>query len=325
MNADEFFQSRQDNWKALSALADKANHSLGRMSPKEIAELGRLYRAATSDLAIAQRDFPRHRVTLYLNQLVGQAHGVVYRGEPLALRRLVEYATQGFPRIYREMLPFTLVAALLFFATALIAGVVTAANPATSRWLLPASVQQLIPVMEQKDLWTHIPVEQRPFASSFIMTNNIQVSIMAFGGGLLAGAGTVFEMLYNGLVTGGVVGLTFYYGVGFELLTFMIGHGVIELSVIMMAGGAGLMMGWSILHPGLLRRRDALTRAARKSVALLAGCIPLLMVAGTIEGFISPSETIPWPIHWAIGIISGILLYSYLLLAGREKKEARFG
>jgi uncharacterized membrane protein SpoIIM required for sporulation len=113
--------------------------------------------------------------------------------------------------------------------------------------------------------------------------------------------------------------------VGFDLLTFMIGHGVIELSVVMMAGGAGLMMGWAILHPGLMRRRDALTKAARKSVMLLAGCVPLLVIAGTIEGFISPSEVIPWPFKWAVGAITGILLYGYLLLAGREKKAPRFG
>lgn len=324
MNADEFYQSRQDNWKELSNLADKANRGLERMTPDEIAQLGRLYRAATSDLAIAQRDFPRHRVAIYLNQLVGQAHGVVYRGEPLALRRLVAYVRQGFPRIFRETLRFTLIAAALFFSTALIAGLATAANPETSRWLLPQAVQDLIPRMEQKDLWTNIPVEERPYASSAIMTNNIQVSILAFGGGLLAGVGTVWVMLYNGLMIGGVVGLTFYYGVGFDLLTFMIGHGVIELSVAMMAGGAGLMMGWAILHPGLMRRRDALTKAARKSVALLAGCIPLLVVAGTIEGFVSPSQVIPWPIHWAIGLITGVVLYGYLLLAGREKKAPRF-
>jgi uncharacterized membrane protein SpoIIM required for sporulation len=98
---------------------------------------------------------------------------------------------------------------------------------------------------------------------------------------------------------------------------------VIELSVIFISGGSGLMLGWAILHPGLLRRRDALAQAAQKSVYLLLGAVPWLVVAGTIEGFISPNNDIAAPIHWAVGIGSGILLYSYLLLAGRERKKRK--
>ena len=90
-----------------------------------------------------------------------------------------------------------------------------------------------------------------------------------------------------------------------------------------MAGGSGLMLGWAILRPGLMRRRDALAQAARKAVYLLLGAVPWLVMAGTIEGFISPSETIAIPVKWIVGIISGILLYGYLLLAGRERKTKR--
>jgi uncharacterized membrane protein SpoIIM required for sporulation len=183
-------------------------------------------------------------------------------------------------------------------------------------------VQDLIPYMEEKDLWTKIPVEERPYASTFIMTNNIRVAILAFAGGMVAGLFTVYALIYNGLMVGGVVGLATHYRVGFELLTFMIGHGVIELSVIFMAGGTGLQIAWAMLHPGLLRRRDALALAGRRAVRLLIGCVALLVVAGTIEGFISPNEQIPWLIKWLIGIASGIMLYSYLLLSGRHPQSA---
>ena len=81
------------------------------------------------------------------------------------------------------------------------------------------------------------------------------------------------------------------------------------------------MLGWAILRPGLMRRRDSLAQAARKAVNLLLGAVPWLVIAGTIEGFISPNNDIAAPIHWAVGIISGIILYSYLLLAGREWKK----
>jgi uncharacterized membrane protein SpoIIM required for sporulation len=321
MQADQFYQSRQADWKALTQLLDRSQRGLEQLSPEDINALGRLYRAATSDLALAQRDFPNQRVTAYLNQLVARAHAVLYRSEPLAFGRLWRFATTGFPRVYRETLAFTLIAALLLIIPAIVAGVGTAWQPAAARWMLPAETQQLIPTIERKELWTHIPIEERPYASSFIMRNNIQVAFLAFGGGMLAGTFTVWAMVSNGLILGGLTGLTAHYGVGFELWTFVVGHGVIELSVIYIAGGSGLMLGWAILQPGLLRRRDALALAARKAVRLVIGCVPLLVIAGLIEGFISPATSLPWPIHWGVGLGSGVLLYSYLLLAGREMKR----
>jgi uncharacterized membrane protein SpoIIM required for sporulation len=189
-----------------------------------------------------------------------------------------------------------------------------------AQWLLPPEAQAMIEMIENQELWTDIPWEERPFASSFIMRNNIQVAFLAFGSGVTAGLVTIWVMVFNGLMLGGITGLTAYYGIGFDLWTFVIGHGVIELSVIFIAGGAGLMLGWSIINPGLLRRRDALALAARKAIRLVIGCIPLLVIAGTIEGFISPSEVLPWQVKWTVGIVSGIILYAYLFFAGREKK-----
>jgi uncharacterized membrane protein SpoIIM required for sporulation len=182
-------------------------------------------------------------------------------------------------------------------------------------------MQSLIPIIQEKELWVDIPVADRPYASSFIMTNNIRVSFLAFGSGVTGGLLTLWILVQNGLMLGGLLGVTTYYGVGFELATFVIGHGVIELSVIFIAGGSGLMLGWALLRPGLMRRRDALMIAAQKSIWLLTGAVPFLVVAGLIEGFISPAETIPWPVKWAVGIGSGILFYGYLLLGGREKKK----
>ncbi len=319
MRVDKFYESRQGDWKTLSTLLDRSQNGVQQLTPEELDALGRLYRAATSDLALAQRDFPQHQVTRYLNQLVARAHALVYRGEPMAYNRLLRFATTGFPRAYREALPFIVAAALLLFAPAVASAVSTAVHPPSAQWLLPAETHHLIPMIERQELWTDIPVAKRPYASSFIMQNNIQVTFLAFGGGILFGALTLWAMAYNGLLLGGITGLTIHYNVGFELWTFIIGHGVIELSVIVIAGGAGLMLGWALIHPGMIRRRDALTIAARKAVRLLIGCVPLLMIAGAIEGFISPNENIPWLVKWGIGVGSGVLLYSYLLLSGRER------
>jgi uncharacterized membrane protein SpoIIM required for sporulation len=322
MLPDELYQSRKADWLILTQLLNRGERQISRLNSEEIQTLGRLYRAATSDLAIAQRDFPRHPVTTYLNQLVARTHTLLYRNEPMGFHRLWQYITTGFPRLYRQTFPYTLAAILMLIIPALIAGLGTAWKPDASSWLMPSEVQRLRSDIEQQELWTDIAIEQRPYASSFIMQNNIQVSILAFGSGITAGIYTTWVLIQNGLILGGLTGLTAHYGIGFELWTFVIGHGVIELSVICMAGGAGLMLGWSLIHPGLLRRRDALILAARKAIQLLGVGIPLLVVAGLIEGFISPAEDIaPW-FKWAVGLGSGILLYGYLFFSGRERRKA---
>jgi uncharacterized membrane protein SpoIIM required for sporulation len=322
MQVERFYQARQADWQELSRLLDRGQQNMRQLSPEEVQALSRLYRATTSDLALAQRDFPNHRVTTYLNQLVARGHALIYRDEPLALGRLRRFVAVGFPAAFRQTLPFTLAATLLFLLPALLTGAVAAWQPTAGRWILPAAAQELIPLLEQRDLWTEIPIDQRPYASSFIMQNNIQVAFLAFAGGVLAGLPTVLVMLTNGLLLGGVTGLAIHYGVGFELWTFVIGHGVIELTVICIAGGSGLMLGWAIVHPGWLSRRDALARASSRAVRLIIGCVPLLVLAGLIEGFISPNEAIPWPVKWGIGLLSGVLLFSYLLFSGRSAVTA---
>ncbi len=321
MRVDEFYQSRKGDWETLSKLLDQSQSDIRRLSEVQVRNMARLYRATTSDLALAKRDFPRNEVTVYLNQLVARAHAVVYRSEPLAWKRLWYFATTGFPRLFRETWKFTLISALFFIIPAIVSGVATYLRPESARLLLPPEAQRLIGIVENKQLWIDIPVEARPYTSVFIMRNNIQVAFLAFASGLTAGLLTLYVLFFNGLMIGTLTGLTAHYGIGFELWTFVIGHGVIELTIIFISGGSGLMLGWAILHPGLMRRRDALAQAARKAVYLLLGAVPWLVVAGTIESFISPNENIPVPVKWMVGIGSGILLYGYLLLVGREKKK----
>jgi uncharacterized membrane protein SpoIIM required for sporulation len=321
MRADEFYQSRKSDWETLSRLLDQSQKDMRDLSEAQVRDLARLYRATTSDLALAKRDFPRNEITLYLNQLVARAHAVLYRSEPLALSRLRRFATTDFPRLFRETWIFTFLAALFFILPAVASGLVTYARPESATLLLPPQIHHLIGIVEDKELWIDIPVEERPYASAFIMRNNIQVSFLAFASGLTAGLLTLWVLFLNGILIGTLTGLTAFHGIGFELWTFVIGHGVIELTIIFIAGGSGLMLGWAILRPGLLRRRDALAQAARKAVYLLLGAVPWLVVAGIIEGFISPNETIPVPVKWAVGFGSGILLYGYLLLAGRERRK----
>ncbi|MCB0008399.1 MAG: stage II sporulation protein M [Anaerolineales bacterium] len=318
MTPEQLYQNRQADWQRLTGLLDRAAGDASRLSPADVTALGDLYRSATSDLALAQRDYPNHRVTIYLNQLVARAHAIVYRGEPLGLGRIWRFVRQGYPRLFRESLPFFLTAFLLFSLPALIIGLLLNSNPEAARWVLPVQVQeQLIPMIEERELWVDMAVGERPIMASAITTNNIQVSFLAFAGGILAGLLTVYVLIFNGLMLGGLLGLTAHYDVGFELATFVVGHGAIELSVIFIAGGAGLMVGWHMLRPGLLSRRDAVAIATNKAVKLIVGCVPLLVIAGTIESFISPAESLPPLVKWGVGLVTGVGLYGYLLLGGK--------
>lgn len=323
MLVDDWLQARRADWQRLTTLLDRVQAGkLRALSEAELAELGELYRQVTSDLAVARRDYPRHPATTYLNQLTARAHGVVYRGEPLELRRVRRFFAESFPRLYRETGRYTLIATLLFVLPALVGFFLTWYEPDAAYTLLPAGAQGVIHQVEQGEMWTDIPSEERSLTSSFIMTNNIRVAFLAFAGGVLASLLTIYVMLLNGLLIGTLAGLCQAYGLSQPLWSFVLPHGVIELSVIFLAGGSGLMLGHALVSPGLLRRRDALVTAARKAVRLVFGCVPLLVIAGTIEGFVSPSALPAWS-KFAVGALTGVLLYSYLLLAGRKEQRIR--
>ena len=319
MNPNDLIGNRRGDWERLTELLKHAQRrGIRSLSEAQILELGDLYRAATADLALVQRDFPNHALASYLNRLVGQAHALVYQDEPVTFRRLREFYLRGFPRVYRELAPFTLTAILLFFGTALIGYLVTLANRDAPSYVLSPSL--IADIRDGRQWWTELN-GLSSVGASIIMTNNLQVSFLAFAGGILFGFLTLYILIMNGLYLGMVLGLAQSYGHAAPLWEFVIGHGVLELSEITFAGGCGLALGSSLLQPGLLSRRDALTTMARKAVQMLLGSLPLLLIAGTIEAFVSPSAA-PAALKYAIGIGSGVLLYVYLLLGGRPSGNA---
>jgi uncharacterized membrane protein SpoIIM required for sporulation len=156
------------------------------------------------------------------------------------------------------------------------------------------------------------------------MTNNIQVMFRAFAYGALFGLGTLYEMAFFGVHVGSILSLTYVAGYGNDLLTFMSAHGVIELSCIFIAGGAGMLFGSAVLMPGDLSRADALRLRGRDAIRLVIGCVPLLVVAGVIEGFISPAPISP-AIKFAVAGATFVALYTYLIFAGREAETEEGG
>ncbi len=289
------------------------------LSETELTELGRLYRLCTSDLAIAQRDFPEHELTRYLNQLISGAHGYVYGGEPIVLRHIGRFFARTFPALFWEFSRYIAVSALLFLFPALVGFFVTVNQADAAAYLLS---DELIRKIASGEQWWKELNEANQVGAAAIMTNNLRVSILAFAGGMTFGLLTLYVTVYNGLLIGMVFGLLQYHGNAAPLAEFVIAHGVLEIIEIMLSCAAGLYMGRAMLQPGLLSRGNALAAAARKSVKFLLGSLPMLVIAGLIEGFISPSDAIPWPAKIAVGLVSGALFFAYVgVLGWRERRR----
>ncbi len=306
MVAEDFVTSKRAGWERLEALLGRIRRGrLQALDADELYELGRLYRQATSDLAVARRDWPAHPVVQYLNGLVGRAHGEIYRNEAATWRRIRDFVLLRFPQVWRGSLPFMLAGFLSFALPALLAFVVAYSDPSRASLLFPAADSIVGDIQAHHEWWRDINEQGRGSSATLIMSNNIRVSILAFGGGVLLGLYALYLMIFNGLMLGTIAGLSQFYGFAGRLWSFVAPHAPIELSVIFFSGGAGLQMGYALIHPGLLTRGAALREAAERAVVIIIGCIPLLMIAGMIEAFISPSDLPLW-VKLAVSIGTGL-------------------
>jgi uncharacterized membrane protein SpoIIM required for sporulation len=317
MPSARWLNKRRPHWARLAELEQRAGRSGVRaLSHKELQELGLLYRQVASDLAALREDPNEVEMARSINQLLARAHNLLYAGRGHSGWGIVEFYTRTFPRIFRETFPYTLASGVLFLMAGLMCALLSFRDATFERFLL--GPQMMESIAEHK-MWTESVLTIQPAAASGIMTNNLAVCFAAYAMGITAGIGTIYMMLLNGLLIG-VVGVACYEGgMSLPLWSFVAPHGVLELPAIFIAGGAGLLLARGLLFPGNLPRGDSLRLAAGESVRLLLGVIPILIIAGTIEGFLSPSLTIPATIKFifAAGLFS--LFAAYLAFAGREK------
>ena len=323
MSSNRFINERKGAWQRLEdllALLDQM--SLRRLHREEVRELGRIYRRTSSDLAIARAESRDPRLVNYLNSLVIRAHGRIYRAGALeGGDRLRRFFAHEFPQTFRRTWRYT-AAAFVIFSVFLLAGFLGTWRDAEFSDLAGVSSAWRAQTVDARVRWWESLNEANQVGGAAIMTNNIQVMFYAFAFGALAGLGTLYIMAMNGASIGAVLALTYRAGFGHELVAFMAGHGVIELTCIFIAGGAGLLVGTAMLVPGDLSRFDALRLRGRDSIQLIVGCIPLLVLAGIIEGFISPAPISP-AIKYVVAAATGLALYTYLLLAGRGEEVGK--
>ena len=299
-------------------LVDRSNKGgISALDHRELQELGLLYRQTASDLAKVREDVTSNQLAFYLNQLLGRAHNLIYMGHKPKISGLVRFYAQTFPRVFRETFRQTLLALLIFVVTGIATWAVTIHDPTFAHRMLGP---QMMDTIERKEMWTQSIVTIKPLAASGILTNNLAVSFTTFAMGITAGIGTIWMMVTNGMLIGVIGAATWRAGMALQLWTFVAPHGVLELPAIFIAGGAGLEIARGMLFPGLLPRRESLARAGGRAARLVLGIVPILVIAGIIEGFLSPSG-IAVPLKFLLAAVLFAALTTYLARPGTPVPE----
>lgn len=319
MPSARWLSKRRPYWERLTELVERSGRSgVRNLSHKELQELGLLYRQAAADLAAVREDPLEQGLARSLNQLLSRAHNLLYAGRKRSGWGIIKFYREDFPRTFRETFNYTLAAALLFLFAGLTGALLTLHDSAFERYFVGPEMMETI---EHHQMWTESVLSVKPLASSRIMTNNIGVCFVTFASGILGGLGTIFEMLNNGFLIGVIGVACFEANMSGMLWSFVAPHGVLELPAIFISGGAGLLLARGLLFPGLLPRRESLAQAGAKSARLIFGIVPTLIVAGTIEAFLSPTH-LPMVLKFLFAAALFSLFTVYLTRSGREKLSA---
>lgn len=322
MNQSTFVARRSPAWNELDQLLHRIERrGVRTLSTEEILKLGRLYRAATSDLAYAQGRAFDAPLLEYLNRSVARAHAQVYAGSPKSgFARIGNFYARVFPREFRRSLPYIAVCVAITLVCAVVSYVLVRNHPADVYAFLPKAI---VPETIRKSLHDTnfaVSADGAPAMSAAIITNNVKVSIVAFAGCITLGILTVYIIAFNGLMLGGLGALFTNAGFGKDFWATVAPHGVIELTAIQIAGASGLLIAAGVLYPGRLRRRDAVVANARRAGTLILGVASMLVVAGSIEGFVSPRR-VPAELRIAVGLVTALAMLVYFGAAGRSDER----
>jgi len=304
-----WIQKRTPHWERLTALVAAADTARMRgLSRAELQELALLYRQVASDLSTLRQDRTSAALAGQINHLLARAHHIIYSSRKSTWRNFFLYLWEGYPRVFRQQIGFVFASLVIMLVGAVVAAGFTLANPHFAEPILgPGRLSSI----QHHRMWTESVVTVAPQATSGIMTNNLAVSFTAFAGGLLFGFGTLSILFMNGLELGAVGVACQKAGMAIPLWSFVAPHGSLELPAIVIAGAAGLRLGYGMLFPGIYRWKDSVAQAGAEAVKIVSGVIPLLIIAGCLEGFFSPSAA-PVALKFLVGSVLFVLLNVWL-------------
>jgi uncharacterized membrane protein SpoIIM required for sporulation len=306
----QWIEKHKPYWNRLEKLLQRSGQSgLNSLTRSELQDLSMLYRQIAADLASVREDPSSLEFTRYLNQLLVRAHSTIYTGRKNGFKGILTFFFQSWPQNFRRNLVYCITALALFAAGASTGALISLRDP---DFKLNVLGPKMVETIERREMWTHSILSIKPLASSAIMTNNISVSFLTFALGITAGIGTLYLLFFNGLLMG-VIGVACWSsGMSLQFWSFVAPHGVLELPAIFIAGGAGLKIAQGFLFPGVLPRKESLVQAGRQGVVLVLGAIPMLVIAGVIEAFVSPTQLgVPLKFGMAAGLFALLLYYLF--------------
>ncbi|GAB4276680.1 MAG: stage II sporulation protein M [Coriobacteriia bacterium] len=325
MEEKHFIEGSRASWERLAkAVEESRARGIESLSVARIRVMHDDYRRAAADLAYAQTHYPRSETTAYLNRLVGQAHGELYGSRPSRLRGVWRFLVAGFPALVREHRREVATAAALLFIPAALAYLLAFFDYPLAYALVPGQYQQSMGDIARGSVDVETLGQLAPALSIFIMVNNIQVGFLAFAGGISAGVLTGYALIRNGLLLGAIAGLYSAAGYDMQFWALIIPHGLLELFAICIAGGSGLVMAKALLLPGERPRVESLRRSAPDAVRLVLGTIPLFVVAGLIEGFVTLLP-VAQELKMGVGVLVFAIALLYVALAGKSQGSATEG
>jgi len=307
--SNQWIAKRRPHWERLaSLLAQSDAGGLGRLSRAELQEMALLYRQVAADLSALRQDTTARTYATHVNQLLARAHHIIYAGRKTNLRTLFLFMRDDYPAVFQSQIGYVLASIAVSVGFGVLGAVLATARPEFMRHFVGPD---MIATMERHQMWTESIVSIAPKATSGIMTNNLSVSFMTFASGITFGVGTFYFLFFNGLLLGVVGAACHQYGMSLLLWSFVAAHGSLELPSILIAGGAGFRLGHAMLFPGALRWKDSISQGGLEATRLVAGIIPLLVIAGCLEGFFSPSHAPIW-LKFTVGGLLFTLLNLWL-------------
>lgn len=312
---DEFVALRRADWEALAELLAR-DRPLHKLPAEEIARFCALYRVVCADLVRAQGAAYSTELLGYLDNLAGRAHNLLYAAPPHRLAAVWELLARDLPRTLRRNLRFFAVSAALLYIPMLVCALATVAEPSFAAHVLSRELLDQMAQMYAEGFDGRGEGQDTAMAG-FYVYNNIGIAFRCFATGALFGLGSLFFLVYNGISMGTVLGHVIASGYARNILTFICTHGTFELTAIVIAGGAGLQMGYALVDTGGRTRLGSLRAQARDLATLIIGAAVMLLIAAVIEAFWSPSS-VPAPAKWAAAGVCALLLVLYFWRVGRD-------